>query len=595
LPGSGTEELQQLRARVDAMEAEMAALRQVLAAWAPAKIMRAAQAQAATRSPEAQAPPQAQVAPTPFASAGPAPSGSLESNIGGRLLSKIAILLLLAGAAFFLKWAFDNRWIGPMERVLTGLAAGTGVVVWSGRFRKQTPAFAYTLKAVGTGVLYLSLWASFQLYHQLPGNVALLAMTIVTAWMATLALLEESRLLAAYALTGAYLTPLLLSTGGNHEVFLMVYLATLAAAVGVLLRAREWNILLLGPLPATTVYFIAWYVNWFHDADATRTLWLAGVLWAVLAAVAVAARKADDLLAGVLQPIGAAVFGALTVYSVLVDSGGQEWEAWSALGFAVAYLGLAQVRRGGGLQAAIHLSLAISFVTVAVPLKLTGHGMTVAWLAEALALLWMMRARPELAPRAHTAMRWLGVVTMLLGSGAAVFAPEAHAYVAHAAFLNRDFATAVGAVIALFAAVALMADVPARDRIGHAPAGLIPTLLVLANIVLLVAMHRELLRALAGNEAADFAFSGWIALQGAAMLATGFAKRAALYRWIGLGLLAVTLLKTVLWDMRNLGTGYRVVGYLALGVLLMVVSFSYQKDWLGRQAAVTDNTEGHQA
>ena len=66
-------------------------------------------------------------------------------------------MLLLVGAAWFLKWTFDNHWIGPAGRILIGLVAGAAIVVWSERFRKQKmAAFSYALKAVGTGVLYLS-------------------------------------------------------------------------------------------------------------------------------------------------------------------------------------------------------------------------------------------------------------------------------------------------------------------------------------------------------------------------------------------------------------------------------------------------------
>ena len=38
---------------------------------------------------------------------------------------------------------------------------------------------------------------------------------------------------------------------------------------------------------------------------------------------------------------------------------------------------------------AIHLSLAVVFLTIAVPLKASGHWITVGWLVEGLALLWV--------------------------------------------------------------------------------------------------------------------------------------------------------------------------------------------------------------
>ncbi len=90
--------------------------------------------------------------------------------------------------------------------------------------------FSYSLKSVGVGVLYLSLWAAFQIYGLIPSAVAFLAMVIVTASTATLAIKQDAEILAAVALTGGFSTPLLLSTGQNREVQLFSYVALLCAA-----------------------------------------------------------------------------------------------------------------------------------------------------------------------------------------------------------------------------------------------------------------------------------------------------------------------------------------------------------------------------
>jgi len=78
--------------------------------------------------------------------------------------------------------------------------------------------FSYSLKAVGIGVLYLSLWAAFQLYHLVPAGIAFVAMLAVTAATASLALAQDAEILAAFALAGGFLTPVLLSTGENREL-----------------------------------------------------------------------------------------------------------------------------------------------------------------------------------------------------------------------------------------------------------------------------------------------------------------------------------------------------------------------------------------
>ncbi len=69
-------------------------------------------------------------------------------------------------------------------------------------------------------------------------------------------------------------------------------------------------------------------------------------------------------------------------------------------------------------------------------------------------------------------------------------------------------------------------------------------------------------------------------LYGGGLLAVGFWKRSAFIRWQALILLVFTIGKTFLYDTRNLSQGYRVLSFLGLGVLLMAISFAYQKDWL---------------
>ena len=107
----------------------------------------------------------------------------------------------MIAAAWFMKMAFDNHWIGPLGRVLIGLVSGTGIIAWSERFqRKGYAAFAYSLKAVGSGILYLSLWAAFSVFHLMPASAAFAAMIVVTAFNGFMAWVQDAELLALYAI-----------------------------------------------------------------------------------------------------------------------------------------------------------------------------------------------------------------------------------------------------------------------------------------------------------------------------------------------------------------------------------------------------------
>ncbi|MGB9404086.1 MAG: DUF2339 domain-containing protein, partial [Candidatus Acidiferrales bacterium] len=106
-------------------------------------------------------------------SASPREDAGLEKQIGQFWLNRIGIVALLFGVSYFLKYAFENNWIGPAGRVVIGLLAGIALIVWSERFRSRgRAAFSYSLKAAGIGTLYLSLWGSFQVYHLIPAAAA---------------------------------------------------------------------------------------------------------------------------------------------------------------------------------------------------------------------------------------------------------------------------------------------------------------------------------------------------------------------------------------------------------------------------------------
>ena len=153
--------------------------------------------------------------------------------------------------AWFLKLAIDNHWIGPAGRVIIGLIAGAALIAWSERFRRRGfAAFSYSLKALGSGILYLSLWAAYGLFALISSSTAFGAMIVVTAFNGYMCWVQNSELLALYAIVGGFSTPLLLSNGENHEVTLFSYLLLLNVAVLVLrasalveaaFRSIHWN------------------------------------------------------------------------------------------------------------------------------------------------------------------------------------------------------------------------------------------------------------------------------------------------------------------------------------------------------------------
>ncbi|HEY6844043.1 MAG TPA: DUF2339 domain-containing protein, partial [Thermoanaerobaculia bacterium] len=227
-----------------------------------------------------------------------APARSVESLIGAHWLNRVGIAALLIGAAFFLKYAFENEWIGPAARVGIGVAAGAALLVWSDIFhRRGHRLFAHSLEVVAVGVLYLSIWAASQTYALVSNGAAFGGMVIVSIALVALAMRHESEFLAGLALTGGFLTPVLLSTGENREVALFTYVALLDVAALVLVALRPWARALGVAFFGTLFLYIGWYSTFFTSPQVPRTIGFASLFVLFFAVVPLLRRWSNGGIA----------------------------------------------------------------------------------------------------------------------------------------------------------------------------------------------------------------------------------------------------------------------------------------------------------
>ena len=537
---------------------------------------------------------------------------SLENRIGSQVFNRVGIVALLLAATWFLKLAIASGWIGPTGRVLVGLVAGAALVWWSERFRRKGLAvFSYSLKAIGSGVLYLALWAAFQLYHLLPPGIALAAMILVTAWNGWMAWAQNAELLGGYALAGALATPKLLSTGGNHETFLFTYLLAVDLLCVLLVRLKGWVRLLPWVFLSTIGYFIGWYSRFYTASGLVLTSLFALLIFAVFqipvfvaipdteaqAASSSPHRRAGrsfnwSSLTTVFLPLADAAFVSLAMYSLFEDAHHHNWQAWLMVVLAALYLGLVRLPQPA-VTAGVHLSLAVVFLSVAIPLKATGEWITIAWLVEGVSLLAIALRPVASAVTSQTRLlRALASAALLLGWFGAML--RAGLDPASQAFFNARFGTAVAGLAALAITVLLCLRVQ-HDIAGlppPAPRSIAAFAVVAFNVLAIAAVVREIVTVWSRDPAGDpdqafkqsLAISAFLMVYGAALLTAGFWRRTAFLRWQGLLLIALTIIKIFLWDTRNLAQGYRIASFLGLGVLLMAISFVYQKDLLSLRA-----------
>jgi uncharacterized membrane protein len=529
--------------------------------------------------------------------AGAKPDIDLESRIGSHWLNRIGISAVLIGMSYFLKLAFDNNWIGPTGRVSIGLLAGIGAIVWSESFRKRGyNLFSYSLKAVGVGVLYLSLWAAFQVYALIPSPVAFLAMVIVTASTAMLAIKQDAEILAAIALAGGFTTPLLLSTGQNHEVELFSYVALLCAASVALVAVKPWRRLLILSYVGMLGLYVGWYSEFYRRPEFAVTLVFATVFFAIFAVAPLVSRVPEGSsllhLPAALTLINTGVY-FLQAYA-MVDEIDKLAMAWFALALAAVHIGLSRIVRrqepaDAEMLRLLHLALAVSLITIAIPIRLDGHWITVGWLVEAGVLLWVAdRIGARFLHYLAVVALGLAVVRLLLVDNFRV----------DTLLLNSRMATYILAM----AVLALLAWFSLR-RAGEFDRQLAAVAVLAVSALALVGLSREIgdyfgrqtyagwngvtswTQAAEANRhsiaiAEGFTYSALWMGYGALLMVIGFWRKSAFFRWQALFLIAATIVKVFIYDVSQLDRGYRILSFMILGVLLLAVSFVYQKDWL---------------
>ncbi|MGE5176994.1 MAG: DUF2339 domain-containing protein [Hyphomicrobiales bacterium] len=88
----------------------------------------------------------------------------------------------------------------------------------------------------------------------------------------------------------------------------------------------------------------------------------------------------------------------------------------------------------------------------------------------------------------------------------------------------------------------------------------------------------------AATLAAVLLSAGWVA-QAGALFALGWARRSSFLRWLGMGLVGLTLLKFLLFDLQRVDVFWRFVVALGVGAVLLLVSFLYQRRMRDRAEA----------
>jgi uncharacterized membrane protein len=364
---------------------------------------------------------------------------------------------------------------------------------------------------------------------------------------------------------------------------------------------KPWRRLLLLTYAGTLVLYIGWFAEYYRRYEFAVTLVFATIFF-VIFAVAPLVAKAPEGQAALSGPLFALTFINTAVYFLeaygMISEIDKLAMAWFALALAAVHIGLSlivsrQESPQGEVLRLLHLALAVGLITIAIPIRLDGHWITVGWLIEAGAMLWIAdRIGAGVLHYLATGALALGVLRLLFFDN----------FTVDMVLFNSRMAIYLLAI----AVLALLAWFSVK-REGEADNQLAAVAVLAVNALALVGLSREIgdyygrqiygsnyglrawtprmmrMDAMARQQlriAEDFSYSALWMAYGALLMVIGFWRKSAFFRWQALVLIAATILKVFIYDVSQLDRGYRILSFMILGVLLLAVSFVYQKDWL---------------
>jgi hypothetical protein len=318
---------------------------------------------------------------------------SFEVTLGTKWLNWVGIVLLTVGVLFFLKFAYDNQWIGPHGRIAIGVVLGAVALVAGDKARRRGyPILFHTMTGGGLAVFYGCIYFSFQIY-QLTGQTVSFSMLIaVTALALAMSVVHNAPLICLFSQLGGFLSPILISTGQNRPVELFTFVAVLNLATMGCAYYKNWRNVNVLAFAGTWLLYAGWAGRFYTESQLAVALsfsCLFYLMFLVIPTLRASARReplaAQDLWLIALNT----VFEFFNNYILLYDA----YRPWlgpavilQAFTLSAMYAYWARRCAEDAKTRVTLLFAALALVTVAVPIQLRFYGIAIGWALEALLL-----------------------------------------------------------------------------------------------------------------------------------------------------------------------------------------------------------------
>jgi len=322
---------------------------------------------------------------------------SWEFAVASQWLLRIGMLLVLIGIGFFLKYSIDNGMLPPAARSVLAACSGLGMLTAGiSLLRGNYKLIGQGLLGTGTATLYFSVFAASTLYKLISIEAGFALMTAVTALAGFISVRFNSRLTAVLGVLGGYLTPIMLRSDSVNYPGLYGYLLVLGCGILGISAFRRWPLLSYLGFVCHHVLVLASLSSFNSNIHFWQVMPFLIAFFCMFSTMVfiynLRVRVSSNLLDVIVLFLNAATFFAIS-YGLIANTYGYRWSAAVSLGLSAFYalhVNYCLIRRILDRELMLtFIGLSSVFLSLSLPLVLSGQWLAASWSLQAVAMLWL--------------------------------------------------------------------------------------------------------------------------------------------------------------------------------------------------------------
>lgn len=321
------------------------------------------------------------------------PWSAVEVTIGTQWLNWVGMILVIVGVMFFLKYAYDNQWIGPTGRIALGAIGGVAALIIGEQSRRHGyPILFQALTGGGLATFYGCIYFSFQVYQLTGQTVAFLLSILVTGLAVIISVLHNAPVICLLGQLGGFLSPVLISTGQNRPTELFTFVSILNLATMGCAFYKNWQKVNTLAFFGTWIVFAGWAGNFYDESQIATALSFSCLFYLMFLIVPTlrASTRRENLTVENLWLVAGDIVVEFVNNTILLY---WDYRAWLGLAVILQALTLfamfaywAWRCREDSKTRVILLFAALALVTAAIPIQFRFYGIPIGWALEALLL-----------------------------------------------------------------------------------------------------------------------------------------------------------------------------------------------------------------